>query len=84
MMQITYTLSQRDFFESTIAIRNRKKWAKWVFRAFPAILVCQIVYSALRSPRSQLISTLTPLLFLLLLWAFLLWVSPWWFARTHF
>ena len=31
MMQINYALSQADFFESTIAIRNRKKWAKWVF-----------------------------------------------------
>jgi hypothetical protein len=84
MMLVTYALSQRDFFESMIAIRNRKKWAKWVVRASPALLVCLIVFSALRTPRSQLVSNLTPLLFFLLLWAFLLWGSPWLFARTQF
>lgn len=83
-MQITYALTQRDVFESTIAIRNRKKWAKWGFRAILAFLVLLIVLSVLTSPRSQLMSTLAPLLFLLLLWMFLLWASPWWFARTQF
>jgi len=28
VMQVTYALTQHDFFDSTIAIRNRKKWAK--------------------------------------------------------
>jgi len=83
-MQVTYALSQRDFFESMIAIRNRRKLAKWVFRASPVLLLCLIVFSVLRSPRSQLISNMTPLLFLLLVWTFLLWGSPWLFARTQF
>jgi hypothetical protein len=84
MMQVTYALSQRDFFESMIAIRNRKTWAKWVFRASPVLLVLSIVFSVLRSPRSQLISNMTPLLLLLLVWVFLLWGSPWLLARTQF
>jgi hypothetical protein len=84
MMQVTYALNQRDFFESMIAIRNRKKWAKWVFRASLPFLACLIAFAVLRSPRSQLVPNLAPLLFLVLLWAFLLWGSPWWFARTQF
>jgi hypothetical protein len=28
-MQITFTLRQQDFFESIIAIRDRKPWMKW-------------------------------------------------------
>lgn len=84
MMQITYALSQRDFFESMIAIRNRKRWAEWLFRASPVLLVCLTVFSAITSPRSQLISNIAPLLFLFLVWVFLLWGSPWLFARTQF
>ena len=83
-MQITYTLSQRDFFEAIIAIRNRKKWAKWFFRASLPFLVCLIAFAVLRVPRPQLAPTLAPLLVLVLLWTFLLWVSPWRFARTQF
>ncbi len=84
MMQVTYALSQHDFFESMIAIRNRKRWAKWFFRGTLPFLACLIAFEVLRSPRSQLVPNLAPLLFLVLLWAFLLWGSPWWFARTQF
>jgi len=84
MMQITYALSQRDFFESLIAIRNRKTWAKLVFRAAPVILVSLVVFSVLTSPRSQLISNLIPTVSMLLLWSYLLWASPWLSARTQF
>lgn len=83
MIQITYALSQRDFFESLIAIRNCKPWAKWGYRAASALLVCLSVFSVLRSPRSQSAS-LIPLMSLLALWAFLLWASPWLSARTQF
>ena len=71
-MQISYELTQHDFFESTIAIRNRKNWAKWGFRAILGLLLSLIALSALVLPRSQLLSNLTPLLLLLLLWVFLL------------
>ena len=84
MMQITYALTQHDLFDSAIAIRNRKKWAKWVFRASLPALGLAILFSVLRSPGSELISNVTPLVFLVLLWAFLLWGSPWWLARTQF
>lgn len=83
-MQITYALNQRDFFESLIAIRNRKTWPKWVFRAALLLLVSLIAFSVLTSPRSQLVSNLIPLLALLLLWVVLLWACPWWSARTQF
>lgn len=84
MMQITYALTQHDFFDSTIAIRNRKKWAKWLFRALPALLGLLIIFLLFTSPHSQLTSNLAPLLIVILMWAFLLWGSPWWFARTQF
>jgi hypothetical protein len=84
MMQITYALNQRDFFESLIAIRNRKKWLKWVFRASPVIIVFFVAFAAFASPRSQLISNLIPLMGLILLWVVMLWVSPWLSARTQF
>lgn len=83
-MQITYALTQRDFFDSTIAIRDRKKWAKWVFRASLPVLGLLIVFSLFTSPGSKPISNLAPLLFLVLLWTFFLWGSPWWCARTQF
>jgi hypothetical protein len=83
-MQITYALSHRDFFESVIAIRNRKKWAKWVFRLSLPLLGLLTVFSLLTSPRSQLLVNLAPLLFLILFWAFTLWGSPWLFARTQY
>jgi YcxB-like protein len=83
-MQISYALSRRDFFESMIAIRNRKNWAKWVFRLSIPVLGLSILFALFTSPRSQLVSNVAPLLFLVLAWTFLLWGSPWWSARTQF
>ncbi|HEX6504563.1 MAG TPA: YcxB family protein [Terriglobales bacterium] len=82
-MQITYALRQRDFYESLIAIRNRKKWVKWGFRIIFSLLVCLTALAVIRSPRAQL-SNLPPLFFVVLLWGYLLWGSPWWLARTQF
>ena len=83
-MRFTYTLTQRDFFEAIIAIRNRKAWSKWVFRTLPVVLLALIVASVLTHSRSQLLSSLLPLLFFLLFWTFLLWSSPWLYARQQF
>jgi hypothetical protein len=83
-MQFSYTLTQRDFFDSIIAVRNRKAWAKWSFRVLPVLLILLIVVSLLTDSRSQLVSSLTPLLFFLLFWTFLLWGSPSLFARKQF
>ena len=83
-MQVTFALTQRDFFEALIAIRNRKKWAKWSFRAILAVLLLFVIFSVVTSPRSQLLSNLAPLLFLLVLWIVLMWVSPWSLAHKHF
>ena len=82
-MKITYALTQRDFFDSMIAIRNRKRWAKWVFRASIPVLGLLIVFSLFTSPAPKLMLNLARLLFFVLLWAFLLWGSPWWLARTQ-
>ena len=82
-MKITYALTQRDFFDSMIAIRNRKRWAKWVFRASIPVLGLLIVFSLFTSPAPKLVLNLARLLFFVLLWAFLLWGCPWWLARTQ-
>ena len=83
-MQFTYSLTQRDFSEAMIAIRNRKAWAKWIFRILPALLVVLIAVSIRTDSRSQLLSSLVPILVLFLFWTFLLWGSPWLLARQQF
>ena len=86
-MQLTYTLTQRDFFEAIIAIRNRKKWAKWIFRAIPPLVLISVVFLVVgssHSQRSHLISNLLPMVALFLFWSYLLWGSPWFYARAQF
>jgi hypothetical protein len=83
-MRVTYVLTQRDFFRSIIAIRNRKAWAKWSFRVLPVMLVAAIVASILDNSRSHLLPSLVLLLFFLLFWTFLLWASPRLHARQQF
>jgi len=83
-MQITYALSQRDFFESLIAIRNRKKWGKWGFRLSLPAMGLSTLYLLFTSPRPELVSNLAPFLFLVMLWTFMVWCSPWFSARVQF
>ena len=85
-MQITYKLRQRDFFESFIAMRNRKNWMKWGFRFIVAALVLLVTARLLwgmRQPGTIVSDLLVPLV-LLMVWAFMMWGSPWSLARMQF
>ena len=86
-MQITYTLTQRDFVDSLFAIQNRKKWVKWAYRAIVVVLLVLVaggLLGSLTRHGSWLSSdTLTPLA-MLLVWILMMRVSPWWTARIQF
>ena len=86
-MEVNYELTQRDFFESLIAHRNRKKWVKWSFRVFITVAIIfaglSLFVAAMR-PSAETLSNLFPFLGLVGLWCLLMWGSPWWLARTQF
>src|SRR5206468_9305517 len=84
---VTYQLSQRDFLDLHIAHRNRSVLAKWSFRLILSIafifLGLGLVSVAVR-PNSQNLSGLVPMFAIPIMWAVLMWGSPWWAARNQF
>ncbi len=86
-MQITYELTQKDFFHCFVAHRNRSFFAKWSFRIVISIVFALAgagLFLLVLQPSFQVLSNLAPLLGLAALWAVLMWASPWWMARTQF
>jgi hypothetical protein len=87
IVQITYKLKQRDFFESFIAMRNRKTWMKWGFRFIVVALAFLVTWRlvwGMRHSGDQTTSDLLIPLVLLAVWVFMMWGSPWSLARSHF
>lgn len=86
-MEVTYQLTQRDFFDSFIAHRNRSVVRKWFLRIVVltvfAFLVIGLLGAILR-PYPKVWSDLTPLFVLAAFWIVLLWGSPWLAARRQF
>lgn len=86
-MEVTYELTQRDFFDSLIAHRNRSPLAKWSFRLIVLIVFTfmgiGLISLALR-PNFQNLSALGPLVAVAIMWSALMWASPWWAARNQF
>jgi len=86
-MEATYQLTQKDFFESLIAHRNRSALRKWSFRLM-VILIFVVSGAGLTevamSPTRQSLSTIAPLFVLVALWAAVIWLSPWQAARKQF
>jgi hypothetical protein len=86
-MEVTYELTQRDFFDSLIAHRNRSAFARWAFRLIVSV-VCLLVGVGLLQfashPKAETLSTFGPLFALAVMWVALLWVSPWLSARKQF
>ncbi|HTV64514.1 MAG TPA: YcxB family protein [Bryocella sp.] len=86
-MQITYELTQKDFFDSLIAHRNRSAVTRWSLRiiltvvfAFAALGIFLLVIR----PSSHVLSNAAPLIGLAVFWGVLLWACPWWAARNQF
>lgn len=86
-MQLSYELSQKDFYESLIAHRNRMQLAKWSIRVIVAILLLAAsggVLAIILKPDSKTVSNFAPLFFLMIFWAILLWIGPWLSARKQY
>jgi hypothetical protein len=86
-MEVTYELTQRDFFDSLIAHRNGSTLRKWSFRLLVAVAVLVAGAGLLAMalvPNAQTLSTFAPLFGLAVLWIGLPWAAPWWAARKQF
>jgi hypothetical protein len=86
-VEITYKLTQRDFFDSMIAHRNRSRLAKWSFRIMLsiALLAGAIgIIALVTQPTSQLSINAIILIALAIFWALCKWAAPWWSARNQF
>ncbi len=86
-MEVTYELTQRDFFDSLVAHRNRSTFARWSFRLAASIVVIFVglglVLLAIR-PDAKSLTNLAPLFAMAVVWSILIWASPWWAARNQF
>ena len=85
-VEITYDLTQRDFYDSLIAHRGRSSVSKWSFRlAFGLIFLLPALGLAILeiNPKTTL-ATVVPLFVLAAFWAIFIWGVPWWSARTQF
>jgi hypothetical protein len=85
-MELTYDLTQRDFYDSFMAHRRRTPALMWSFRLlfgltfiFPVIGV-----AVLATDRQAEVVTVAPLFALAAFWAIFIWVIPWWSARSQF
>ena len=86
-MQITYELTQKDFYEALIAHRNRNRFTKWVYRLLVPIVFLQVGYCLVQvvlEPDWETVMPLFPLLGVAAFWAILIWFCPWWAARNQF
>jgi len=86
-VEVTYELTQRDFFDSFIAHRNRSALVKWAYRLIVATVFifagAGLIFLTVH-PHSQLLSNLIPVFALAVMWGALMWASPWWAARNQF
>jgi hypothetical protein len=85
-MELTYDLTQKDFYDSFVAHRERSVVSKWSFRLlfgfvflFPAIGLL-----TLATDRQTKFVSVVPLFALAAFWAIFIWGTPWWSARTQF
>ena len=85
-MELTYDLTQKDFYDSFLAHRQRSVVSKWSFRLlfvfiflFPAIGLLTLA----TNHQTTFVSVI-PLFALAAFWAIFIWGAPWWSARTQF
>jgi hypothetical protein len=87
-MEVTYELTQRDFFDSLIAHRNRNAFAKWGLRLLLSIVFLfaglGLISLAVVPNKAQAFSGFAPPFALAAMWAAVIWAAPWWAARKQF
>ena len=80
-MEVTFELTQRDFFDALVAHRRRS----WVFRLTALVAVVFVSVGVLVvGGHPYLWPTWQPLFWLVGLWAALLYATPWWASRRQF
>ena len=86
-MQLTYQLTQKDFYDSLIAHRKRRPVVKWALLLFVAGLAGLAVFGIIESAvthNKNAVSNVSPLIGILFFWVALFWIAPWRAARTQF
>src|SRR5215471_12287310 len=85
-MELTYALSQKDFYNSFLAHRQRSVVSKWTFRlVFVFIfLLPAIGLLTLATDRQTTFVSVVPLFALAAFWSVFFWGTPWWSARMQF
>ena len=85
-MELTYELTQKDFYDSFLAHRKRSVLSKWSFRVLFAsiFLLPTIGLLTLATDHQAKVGGVVPLFVLAAFWAVLIWGAPWWSARTQF
>ena len=85
-MELTYDLTQKDFYDSFMAHRRRSPVLKWSFRLLFALifLLPAIGVVALATAPQTKLATVIPLFALAAFWAIVIWGIPWWSARSQF
>ncbi len=85
-MELTYDLTQKDFYDSFVAHRKRSVVSKWGFRLLFGLvfLLPTIGLLTLATDHKTTFVSVVPLFALAALWSIFIWGSPWWSARTQF
>ena len=85
-MELTYDLTQKDFYDSLLAHRQRSMVSKWSVRLMLGFvcLLPVIGLVILMTDHQVPLGTVIPLFVLAAFWAILMWGTPWWSARTQF
>lgn len=85
-MELTYELTQRDFYDSFMAHRRRSSVSKWSYRMlFGLIFLLPAIglIAVATGPQTKLVSVV-PLFALAGFWAIFIWGLPWLSARSQF
>ena len=86
-MELIYQLTQKDFFDSFVAHRNRTRVTKWSVRlmlVFVFLLLGIGIVSLAASPSVSSFKRVAPLFLIVAMWILLIWVAPWRAARNQF
>ena len=87
-MEITYELTQQDFYDSLIAHRNRSTFRKWTFRLmvfFIFLVVASGLFTLILRPHNAATrADLLPMFIVAPLWGFVLWGGPRLSARSQY
>ena len=85
-MELTYELTQKDFYHSFLAHRGRSAISKWTFRLLVGLIFLLPAFGlvALATGHESKLANVIPLFALAAFWAVFIWGSPWWVARNQF